>query len=129
MSLDFEKYVNIGRDLIHLPKSSKPHFSFLIHKRGRILSFGWNNGHKTSPLANKFGMRYDSIHSELAAIKNMNFPPDFLKKLRLVNIRFKKSGDLGYARPCKSCQELILTFGIRVVYYTNEAGIFVKEAF
>ena len=121
------RLIAISNDLIRLPQSNKKHFSFLIKKKRQIVGVGWNNGYKTEPLARKFGMRYNSIHSELAAIKSLHFAPIFLGDLKLVNIRIKIDGSLGLSRPCKNCIEMLRYFDIYHVYYTNDEGQFEYE--
>lgn len=126
MSKIHRKVEKIARSLIHLPQSNKRHFSFIVDGN-KILSVGWNNGWKTHPMAYKFGHRYHSIHSELAAILNINFPPAQLQDYEILNLRLNKEGGLVHARPCFHCCHLLCSFGLlRRCQYTNSKGIWVK---
>ena len=103
--------------MIDLPAGRCKHFSFLI-KKNRIISIGWNNGFKTHPLANKYGHRFCSIHSELHCIssfKNTN-------GLILVNVRIDSNGKLKCSKPCGPCQKMLIDFNITNIFYTTEKG-------
>lgn len=123
--MKFNKLVKLSRQMIDLPDSKAKHFSFIMI-RNKILSSGYNLGFTTHPLAKKYGHRFNSIHSELAAITNFPFPPVFLSKCKIVNVRIKANGDLGMAKPCKHCACLLADFRLSEVWYTNKQGEFEK---
>jgi len=105
------RLVGICKELVSLPKSNHKHFSFLLNKK-KIVSVGWNNGWKSHPIANKYGHRFDSIHSELACIINCNTD---ITKLVLVNIRIMADNTLGRAFPCENCIDMLKDFGFNKV--------------
>jgi deoxycytidylate deaminase len=98
------------------------HVSFLC-VRNRILSIGTNSYQLTHPLAAKFGMRGNKVHSELSAI--VHFPRHLdIQRATLYNVMVRNKEEIRLSAPCKACQKLIAAFNIRRVYYTNEWGLF-----
>lgn len=66
----------------------------------------------------------DSLHAEQAAILkalNSGKQADLVGSTLFVT-RIKKDGSKGLAKPCKTCSELILSVGIKRVFYTTEVG-------
>lgn len=114
----FLKLEGIARSLIDLPNSRKKHFSFLMI-RNKVVAFGINNSFKTDPLANKFGTRFDSIHSELALLKTIGFSKQLLQDCDWFNLRILPTGGFALAKPCKFCVDLLQYFGVREVWYTT----------
>ena len=121
--MKFQKLVNLSYKMLDLPDSRSKHFSFILI-RNKILSSGFNLGFKTNPLSKKYGYRFNSIHSELKAIKNFPYPPSFLSKCKIVNVRIMANGELGMSKPCKKCQKLLSDFDISDVWYSNRNGEF-----
>ncbi len=99
------------------------HVSFII-ERTAIIAVGWNQPFKTHPVANKFGYRYNAIHSELHAILKLEKPVNQLYKYKFVNIRIDKFGKLKQSRPCSKCQDMLRSFGVRQVEFSNAYGHF-----
>lgn len=113
-----QKILKVANSNLHLPDSRFKHFTFIV-ERNKIISYGWNQSFKTHPLAAKYKARFYSIHSELDAIKNFPYPVNQLKLYDLINVRILKDGTLGPAKPCVSCHQLLLYFGVRQVYYST----------
>jgi hypothetical protein len=90
------------------------HFSFIV-KRNKILSFGVNKGFKTTPLAVRFGWRFDSIHSEVDAVKRFPYAPAELSGCKLYNLRINRSG----------CLHFLSGFAWDKIMYSNSQGEFV----
>lgn len=122
----FEKCIKIAYKLIELPDAHNKHFSFIVI-RNKILSVGWNLSFTTHPIANKYGYRFSSIHSELKSLREFPYPPSVLSKCVLINIRIMSDGTIGMSRPCVKCQKLLRDFGISKIYYTNRDGKFIGE--
>ena len=101
-----------------LPQGKNRHFSF-ITKRNKIVSIGWNKSFKTHPLANKFGHRFNCIHSELDVINSFNYSIKELQNYSIYNVRVMKDGKIGYSKPCDICQDLLVFFGLKKIYYSN----------
>jgi hypothetical protein len=74
------------------------HFSFIFRKT-RLVAFGINAPYKTHPVALRFGHRFASIHSELAAILSFPYPNKELRDCRLINVRVDKYGKIIKAEP------------------------------
>lgn len=115
----------IGYKNIHLPKSTKLHFSFICDKNN-IISFGHNDGWKTHPLGQKYKCRYSATHAELSAILDFPYKYRTLYQYKMVNIRIKKDGTIGNAKPCIACIDMLKDFGLIDVYYTNNTGVLEK---
>lgn len=110
---------------LHLPTARSKHFSLLV-KRGKIISFGWNQSFKSHPTAKLYGHRFNSIHSELHCIKNFPYPTNELREYTLVNVRVNPNGTAKtLAKPCGKCIYFLSCFELRSVIYTNENGDFV----
>ncbi len=118
----FQKSLKLAEMLVNLPKSRKKHFTFIV-ERNKILSVGWNNGWKTHPLAYKYGYRFDCIHSELAAILNMQ--RKIASNAQLINIRIL-NGEIAMAKPCPRCRHLLVDLNITKVWYTTNYGTFAR---
>lgn len=90
----------------------------VIVKGNRILAVGHNQLRPSSIT------KTETLHAEAAAILKL------LKDNRLHDLagadlyvtRFTRSGRIGMAMPCPSCQELIRSVGISTVYYTTDTG-------
>ena len=117
----FENLIIKAYNLLDKPKKGigkQKHFSFIL-KRNKLICVGWNDTWKTTPLAKRYGYRFNCTHSELAAIRNFPKPNRFLTECRMVNIRIRKDGSLGMAKPCPICQSLLKDFGIKEVWYSS----------
>lgn len=99
--------------------------SIAVYKH-KIISSGYNSD-KTDSLQKKFNIyRFTedspaSLHAEIRCLKPLvgNKSIDF-SKVALYVYREYKNGELAMARPCKACERLIKTLGIKKVYYTHE---------
>lgn len=98
------------------------HVSFLVC-RNKILSIGINS-FKTNPLSAKFNFRQSSRHSELHAILNYRTVSMPIRFTTLFNVRIRLDGELGIAKPCNRCSDLIRAFDIKRVIYTTDQGDF-----
>lgn len=97
-----------------------------IFAKKRLISVGANNA-KTHPLSKFYG-RPVTVHAEMQAIIRANNLVESLEGLVLVVARIKRNGELGMARPCSGCQEIIKHHKIKEVWYTTENG-WAKEYF
>ncbi len=100
-----------------------PHWSFLI-RNNQIISWGTNKEHEPDRKYGYHNKEKDEsfkpkLHSELDCVrKNRRGFED----TELVNIRLNKSGIPRLALPCKICRNLILSIGIKKIYFTHENG-------
>lgn len=100
----------------------------------KIISSGCNS-YVTNPLQkryNKFRFNTDttlhSKHAELDCLLPLINRHDIdFSRVSLYIYRQYKSGELGMARPCESCLNLIRDLGIRDVYYTGDSSYINEE--
>lgn len=98
-----------------------------IIKSGRVISTGTNSS-KSLILGFERGSKElwtSNNHAEKDAIVKALKLFDGLKHLAGSTIyvtRYNKNGDTKLAKPCKHCQELIESVGIKKVVYTTDSG-------
>jgi len=114
------KLISLAITLIHNADKHR-HISFIILKN-KIVSIGYSHSKKTDPLAKQYGHRFNSVHSEISAIKKFPFRIKKLSKCTMVNIRIMADGTIGMSKPCIHCQKLLKDFEIGEVYYTTKDG-------
>lgn len=120
-----ERIDRIIQNNLHLPEGRQKHYSF-ITRRNKIYAWGYNQSFKSHPTAAKFGHRFNSIHSELSAIKSFSYPLSTLREYSLVNVRVNPTGTIrSLAKPCPKCLYFLSCFNLHEVQYTNERGVFV----
>ena len=79
-----------------------------IVKRGRkVLAIGWNTNWRHAE------------HDAIGQVRNK----ELLKGAIILSYRVNNSGQLRMAKPCKKCQELIESVGIKKVIYSDNDGI------
>lgn len=106
------------------------HFSFLF-ERNKIVSVGQNQ-YDLSAKALYFANRYNIpqkksfpyLHSEISAISRLWGKIRVDGRLKLVNVRFLKSGEMGISKPCPDCMEVLNALGIDQIYWSIEDGSF-----
>jgi hypothetical protein len=101
----------------------RTHYSFVLRKN-KILALGKEYRGKTHPLAQKYGYKYPTIHSELDAFRQLS-KADIRDSLVLVNARISSTGVVGMARPCKYCIGWVTEI-FDEIWYTNQEGLLVK---
>jgi deoxycytidylate deaminase len=87
-------------------------------KRGRLLSVGKNNYHKTHVQQAKYSKRVGNplaiyLHAELDALLKAKQPV-----YKLIVTRFDSKGNPRMAKPCPACQLAIKEFGVKEIEYT-----------
>lgn len=109
------------------------HISFIAYK-SRIILFDTNKT-QTHPI-NFFNRKivrgvdvteFKGTCSELSCLlrlqKMTNIP---YSKCSLINIRIKKTGEIGMSRPCGSCENLLKFIGFKEVIYTDDNGNWIR---
>jgi tRNA(Arg) A34 adenosine deaminase TadA len=94
--------------------------AFIYDKRGRVLSIGKNDYHKTHPLqhlhSHKVGLpQKQFLHAEIHAISRCR---KLDKAHKIVVMRFDKEGVARNAKPCPVCQSAIEAAGIKIIEHT-----------
>ena len=93
----------------------------MIVSGGRILSIAANE-HKKSMFVDAYYASHCNAHAELGAIKQVRRKID-LRGAKMYVLRVQRDHcTLALARPCPSCQELLLAYGIKKVIYTISAS-------
>ncbi len=120
-----DSLVLMAHDII--PVANARVIACLVNKN-KIICYGVNEK-KTHPMAVRFSRHPDaqSLHAEIACIRNCinKYGPDILKKSTLYVARVKRFNDnqefiWGMAKPCRGCEDAIVTFKIpKVIYTTN----------
>lgn len=94
-------------------------------RKGRILGTGTNNYQKSHPLMQYFAVKAGEsdekiyLHAELSAVLQSG-----RKEIDSILVqRFHSNGDMANAMPCPTCQQMLKSFGVRLVRYTHEDGI------
>lgn len=117
---DFTRLIKLSQKLIHLPKSGKLHFTYILRKK-KIISMGVNVTFKTHPMAKKYQHRFFSQHSELNAILNFPFKYRTLCNYKIVNIRIRQDGSLASSKPCKACALLLKDMGFKKIFFSTNS--------
>lgn len=104
------------------------HFSFLF-ERNKVVSIGFND-YELSAKALYFANRYNvpqkkhwpTLHSEVSAISRLWGKTHIDGRLKLVNVRFLKRGEMGISKPCPDCTEVLNALGITEIYWSTKEG-------
>lgn len=122
-SFDFEsqmlkRLVTIARTMLDKPVSSFLHYSFLIDKT-KPIAIGYNDVTCSGARINKRYYFYplNGVHAEADALRRYRGK---YNKLKMVNIRLNKKGELRYSRPCELCYNILKDCGIRRLYYSTD---------
>jgi len=91
----------------------------MIVKRGLPISRGWNKA-KTHPAAIHYYSK--CIHAELAALIGVNKIDLRGTHIYVARIMRSKGAPLGMSRPCPQCMKMIVSAGIKRIYFTNKIG-------
>ena len=117
--MNFNKLIDKAAALVVDEQGWAKHFTFIL-KKNNVIACGRNSAYKTHPLARKFNYRFFCIHSELAAVLNFPFPVAKLRDFDIINIRIRKNGSPGLAKPCNCCRLMLKSFGVSRVYYSDD---------
>lgn len=89
----------------------------VLVKGGSVLSSGFNRYRNDPSLVNLHEVSY---HAEEAAIRRAGDPYG----ATLYVARIKRGGDLGMAKPCQKCQQIIIGNGVHTVVWSTSDGLF-----
>lgn len=130
-----EKALQLSLSLFdrHFDETSRKiqyHYSFLF-ERNKIVAVG-QNSYELSAKALYFAERYNvpqkkhwpSLHSEIDSIAKLWGKTRITSKIKLVNVRFLRSGQISIAKPCNDCMEVLNALGIDQIYWSDENGQF-----
>lgn len=121
--------LKLARELLPLSTDKFCHATF-IFERNKLLSIGQNNMRNASNRAAYFGRRYklpDFVtyafeHAEINAISKIWSKIYIDSRLRLVNVRMGRRGQLLMSKPCGNCQSVLDALGVSKVWYSTNEG-------
>jgi len=94
-------------------------------RKGRVIGTGTNEYHRSHPLMQEFAIKAGESdqkiyrHAEFNAVLASG-----RKDIHSILVqRFHTSGDMANAAPCRTCQQMLKSFGVKYVKYTHEEGI------
>lgn len=124
-------YLNLARNACYYSDFMKARLGAVLIYKDKVMSVGWNST-KTSPLQRQLNRyrgynintstAYDTLHAEVACLSKIRDLDIDWNRASLFIYRIKKDGSKGLARPCKGCQALIKSMGIKNVYYSTDNG-------
>lgn len=126
-----ERSLKLARSLFNPCLNKEQHHFTFLFKKNKLLSIGCNNYNlnaKALYFAERFNVeqkkQFPSLHSEISSISRIWGRVYIDKRIRLVNVKFTKAGQVGIARPCRDCQEVLSALGIEEIYWTENNGEF-----
>ena len=94
-------------------------------KKGRVIGTGTNEYHRSHPLMQEFAIK--AGESEDKIYRHAEFNAVLASGRKDVDTilvqRFHTNGDMANAMPCKTCQCMLKSFGVKYVRYTTDEGI------
>jgi deoxycytidylate deaminase len=94
-------------------------------RKGKVLGAGVNEYNRSHPLMKHFSLQAGESeekiykHAELSAVLSCGN-----KDIHSILVqRYQANGDPANAMPCRTCQEMLKSFGVKVVKYTTEDGL------
>ena len=126
------KYFMKAADVAKQSNFEKHHLGCIAVLKNKIVAAS-SNKLKTHPLQAEFDkyrnfncesdlQNMHSLHAEIACLSMIKDRDFDYKDLELYIVRIRKNGEYGLARPCKSCMNLILSRGIKRIYYSTNFG-------
>ena len=95
--------------------------AILFDKKGRVVRSA-TNSYKSHPRLLNYSS-YPFLHAESACVLKQGL--DNCDSLSLMVVRVLRDGTFADAKPCASCQKLLLDTGVNKVYYSDNKGIIV----
>lgn len=106
-------YARVGALRSDFPKKKAVGAAYI--EGSKIIIAG--NSTKTSPVAKRYGSRYERLHAEMNCLQGIDASGG-----ELYVYREHRNGKIALARPCTVCIPLLLEHGCRHVFYTTEDG-------
>lgn len=124
-------YFNLARNACYYSDFMKARLGAVLIYKGKVMSVGWNST-KTSPLQRQLNRyrgydvdaseAHNTLHAEVACLTKARDLDIDWGRASIFVYRIKKDESAGLARPCKGCQALIKSMGIKNIYYSTENG-------
>jgi hypothetical protein len=120
----FKKCVALSRELATFDSlNTQIHLSYLC-LRNKIVTYGRNSKYCTEPLAHKYKHRFAARHSELAVIKQFDYPYRTLPRFVMVNVRLNRDLEVLMSKPCTFCGRMLREFEVGSVFYSIDEHTF-----
>ena len=120
----FKKCVALAKDLVIFDHShTQLHYSFLC-LRNKIVTSGRNFKYKTDPISQRFGHRFNAVHSEVAVVKQFDWNYSELRHFTMVNVRLNRDLTVMMSKPCSFCTKFLESFNITKVFYSVDENLF-----
>ena len=121
-------FFNAAKAVSNMSDYNRVHVGCVITNGHHIISSGFNTT-KSHPLQKRMNIKrfsadtVHSLHAEISALSHIMNKKDIdWKNCSIYVYRELKNGDKAIAKPCKSCEALIKSLGIRKIYYTTYNG-------
>lgn len=94
-------------------------------KKGRVLGAGINEYDRSHPLMQEFAIKAGESEEKIYRHAEFNAVlASGRKDIHSILVqRFSKDGNMANAMPCPTCQQMLKSFGVKLVRYTHDDGI------
>lgn len=103
------KYANLLKKVAKKSKHPTSYHAVIILQHGKPSAIGTNGAGR---------------HAEAVALKRMRRGAT---GATLLSVRLRRDGRWGMARPCYKCYPLMVSAGIKAIYYTDSQGELIYE--
>ncbi len=118
MSQRIHRMLTISLQMAAMADHANWRLGAVVVKGGSYLGAGWNKAKNNPTLVSKEHIRHCAVHAEADALSGVSNAVG----ATIYVARITRGGDIGIARPCEQCQELIQAAGVNKVYYTSDTG-------
>ncbi len=107
------------------PKKRYTLVATCFDRKGRVIGTGTNEYHRSHPLMQEFALKAGESEEKIYRHAEFNAVLDAGRKDvdSILVQRFHANGDMANAMPCPTCQQMLKSFGVRLVRYTHPDGI------
>lgn len=99
--------------------TGKQHFTFIVQDN-KLVEWGVNRDGDS--LVHLGYEHFSDIHSETDAYRKAKGVLDKSKPFDVINIRLNNQNETRMSKPCKCCNNFLITLGVRHIWYTTRQG-------
>jgi tRNA(Arg) A34 adenosine deaminase TadA len=110
------RHIELATRAAHTGQHRQHRIGAILVKKGKVVSIGANN-RKTHPLMAGF----KTLHAEVCCLLGVRWS-DLSGSIIFV-ARVNGTGKIGMSKPCSTCQEVLIRYGIRKAYYTTANSV------
>ena len=114
-----ERLTDIAIKNAKTSNASKFQMAAVAYRSGGVIAIGVNDRQKSHPRAKNPTKK---IHAELALVLNASARGVDLTNTKVLIIRLSQLGTITMAKPCKPCEQVLITAGVKKVYYSDRLG-------